>query len=87
MFSCQYCNKSVCLDILKKTNFIERLNLLVRTLNMNDDDNESKVCVISTNFTRKLTNLFFIIIGGKYSMNLPLKKKYYLIKMEKLTCI
>ena len=39
LFSCQYCTKSVCLDIKKKINVLEKLHLLVRTLNMNDDDN------------------------------------------------
>ena len=39
LFSFQYCTKPVCLDIKKKINVLEKFNLLVRTLNMNDDDN------------------------------------------------
>ena len=63
------------------------MNLLVRTLNMNDDENEAKVCGILAKFIRKLKDLFFLIIGGKASTNIPLKKTYYLGKMEKLTCL
>ena len=37
MFSCQDCNKYVCLFIQNKINVIEKLNLLVIKLNMNDD--------------------------------------------------
>ena len=66
---------------------IERLHLLVRTLNMNDDDNEAKVCGILTKFIRKLTDLFFLIIGEKASINTPLNRAYYLWKMAKLTCL
>ena len=32
---------------------------------MNDDENDEKVCGILTHFIRKLTDLFFIIIGEK----------------------
>ena len=73
--------------IQKKMSVIERLNLLVRTLNMNDDDNEAKVCGILTKLIRKLTDLFFLIIGEKASTNLPLNRNYYLRKMSKLTCL
>ena len=68
-------------------NVIEKLNLLVRILNMNDDDDEAKLCGISTKFIRKLTDLFFIIIGEKSSENLPLNNTYYSRKMAKLTCL
>ena len=78
MFSCQDCTKSVCLDIQKKLNVIEKLYLLVRTLNMSDDDNEAKVCGILTKFIRKLTDLYFLIIGEKASTNTPLNRAYYL---------
>ena len=57
-------------------NVLEKLHLLFRTINMNDDDNEAKVCGISTNFIRKLTDFFFIIIGGKSSTKIPLNKMY-----------
>ena len=68
-------------------NVTEKSNLLVRTLNMNDDDPEAKFCGILTNFIRKPTDFFFIIIGEKASTNIPLKKMYYLIKMEKVACL
>ena len=46
LFSCQYCTAYVCLDIQNKINTIYKSYLLVRTLNMNDGDNEAKVCGI-----------------------------------------
>ena len=61
LFSCQYCTKSFCLDIKKKINVIEKLYLPIRTLNMNDD-NEEKCHGISIDFIKKLAD-FFIIIG------------------------
>ena len=87
MFSCRYCTRSVCLDIQNKINFIEELYLLVRTLGINDGDNEAKVCGISIRFIRNFTDLFFIIIGEKYSMNILLNKTHCFRKMAKLTCL
>ena len=57
MFSYQNCTKSIYLYIQKKMNVIKKLHLLVRTLNMNDDDNEEKVCGISKKIIGKLTDL------------------------------
>ena len=54
---------------------------------MNDEENEEKVFSISTKFIRKLTDLFFLIIGEKASTNIPLNKTYYLRKMARLTCL
>ena len=87
MFSFQDCTKSVFLDIQKKMNNIEKLSLLVRTLNTNNDDKEGKVCGVLTKFTGILTDFFFIIIGEKASTNLPLNKTYYLREIAKLTCL
>ena len=56
--------------------FLEKLNLVVRTLNMNEDDKEEKFYGILTNFIRKLTDLFFIIIREKASTNHPLSNIY-----------
>ena len=42
----------------KKISVINRLNLLVRKLNMNEYGNEEKLYGISTNLIRKLTDLF-----------------------------
>ena len=58
MLSFQDCTESICFYIQKKMNALELLNLLVRTVNMNDDDNEAKVCGILTKFIRKWTYLF-----------------------------
>ena len=69
----------------KKKNVIEKLYLLVITLNINDDDKEEKFCDILTKFTRILTDLFSIIIDGKSSTNIPLNKTYYLGKIVTLT--
>ena len=68
-------------------NALEKFYLLVRTLNKNDDDNEVELCDVWTKFIRKLTNLFFLIIGEKASTNIPLNKTNYLRKMVKLTCL
>ena len=87
MSSCQDCTKYICLDIQKKMNVLEKLHLLVITLNMNDDDNRAKICGISNRLIKKLTYLLFIMIGEKASTNIPLNKTYYLRKMAKLTCL
>ena len=62
--------KSFCLDIKKKMNALKKLYSLVRTMNMNDD-NEETLYGISTNFIRKLTDLFFRIISEKSSKFFP----------------
>ena len=74
MFSCEDCTKSVCLDIQKKMSVIEKLNLLLRTLNTNDSENEEKLYGIWPNLSEKMTGFFVIIIGEKASTNLPLNK-------------
>ena len=50
---------------MKKMTIINILHLLLIMLNIIEDKNEEKVYGISTNFTRKLTDLFFTIIGEK----------------------
>ena len=65
---------------------LEKLYNLVKALNMNDD-NKEKCCGVSTDFIRKLTDLFFIIIGEKASTNIPLSKMYRLRKSATLTCL
>ena len=69
------CTKSLCLDIKMKMNVLEKLYLLVKILNMNDD-NEEKCYGVSTDFIRKLTGFIFIIIGRKESKNVTLRKMY-----------
>ena len=49
---------------------------------MNDDDNEEKFYGILTNLIRKLTDLFFIVIGEKASTNLPLNNMYHILKVQ-----
>ena len=56
-------------------------------MNTNDDENEEKLYGILTNFIRKLTDFFFVIIGEKSSSNIPLNNMYYVIKSAKLTYI
>ena len=51
---------------------------------MNDDKTE-KCCGVSTYFITKLTDEFFIIIGGRASTNIPLNKMYCVRKIERLT--
>ena len=65
-FCCSDCTKSFCLEIKTKMSVIEKLYNLVKTLNINDDNME-KCCGVSTDFIRKLTGFFFIIIGEKSS--------------------
>ena len=52
---------------------LEKLYNLVKTLNMNDE-NKEKCRSVSTDFIRKLTDFFFIIIVEKASTNIPLSK-------------
>ena len=54
---------------------MDKLYNLVKTLNMNDD-NEEKCYGVSTYFIRNLTDSFFVIIGEKSSANIPLSKMY-----------
>ena len=68
-------------------NVIEKLYLLFITLNMNDEENEEKVCGISTKFIKKLIDFFLLIMGEQASTNSSLNKTFYLIKMSQLTCL
>ena len=70
---CKYCTESLCSDIQNKMSIIKRFNTLVRTLNINEDKNQEKLHGISTKVIRKLTDLFFTIIGEKASSNFPFK--------------
>ena len=63
---------------------LKKLYNLVKTLNKNDD-NEGKCYVVSTDFIRKLKDLFFITIGEKASTKIPLGKVYILRKSATLT--
>ena len=54
-------------------NVLEKFYVLVKISNMNDD-NEEKSYGVSTDFIRKLTDFYFIIIGEKSSTNTPLRK-------------
>ena len=83
---CLYCTRSFCLEIKNKMSSLEKLHNLVKTFNMNDD-NKEKCCGVSTYFIRKLTNLFFVIIGEKASTKISLGKMYRLGKIAALTCL
>ena len=50
-----------------------------------NDYNKKECCGVSTDFIRKLTDLFFIIIGEKASTNIPLSKMYRLRKSTTIT--
>ena len=65
-------------------NVLDKLYVLVKTFNMNDD-NEEKYYDVSTDLITKLT--FFIIIGGKASTNISLSKMHCLKKCVTLTCL
>ena len=65
---------------------LDKLYNLVKTLNMNDDK-KGKYCGVSTDFIRKLTDFFFVIIGEKASTNISLGKMYRFRKSATLTCI
>ena len=65
---------------------LDKLYNLVKTLNMNDE-NEEKCYGVSTDFVRKLTDLFFINIDEEAPTNIPLSKMYRLIKIATLTCL
>ena len=49
---------------------LDKLYNLVKTFNMNDD-NKEKCFGVSTDFIRKLTDLFFITIGEKHQQKFP----------------
>ena len=70
LFCCPDCTESLCLDIKKKMNVLEKLCLLVRTLDMNYE-NQEKCYGISTNFIIKLTDLFLVIIGENHQPIFP----------------
>ena len=53
-------------------------------MNINDD-NKEKCYGVSTDFIIKLTDLFFITIGEKASINIPLSKIHRLWKSATLT--
>ena len=59
---------------------------LVKALSIYDD-NEETFCGVSTDFIRKLRDLFFITISEKESTNIPLSKMYCLRKSATLTCL
>ena len=65
-------------------NVLEKLYILVKTLNVNDD-NKEKCYGVSTDSIRKLTDSFFIIIGEKASTNIPLRKIYRFKESATLT--
>ena len=66
--------------------FFKKLYNLVKTLNINYD-NEEKCCGVSNDFIRRLTGFIYIIIGEKASTNIPLSKIYCLRKSATLTCL
>ena len=55
LYCCSDCTKSLCLVVKKKMNVLDKLYILVKTFNMNDD-NEDKCSGVSTNFIWKLTD-------------------------------
>ena len=72
-FSCSDCTKALCLEIKHKMSVIKKLYNPVKTLNMNDD-NEENCYGVSTDSIREWTDFFFITIGEKASTNIPLSK-------------
>ena len=83
LFCLQAFTKSLSLDIRNKMYVVETFHLLLRTLNMNEDDNEETFYGILTNSIRTLTDLYFMIIGEKSSTNIPLNNKYSLKIVQK----
>ena len=75
IYWCSDCTKSLCLDINNKITIIKKLYVLVKTLNVNDN-NEENIYGVSTDFIRNLTDLFLIIIGEIASINIPLRNIY-----------
>ena len=56
-FCCSDCTQSLCLDIEKKMSVLKKLCNFFQTLNVNDD-NEEKCYGVSSDFIKKLTDLF-----------------------------
>ena len=65
---------------------IEKLYNIVKTLNINDD-NDEKCNDVLTDFIRKLTDFFFITIGEKESTKILLSKLYCLRNIVTLTLL
>ena len=63
---------------------LKKLYKIFKTLTMNDD-NEKKCYGVSTDFIRKLTDLFLITIGEKSSTKIPVSKCFRLRKSATLT--
>ena len=64
---------------------LDKLYNIVKTLNMNDD-NEENCYGFSTDFIIKFTDFFFITIGEKASTDILLSKMYRLRKCGTLPC-
>ena len=69
-FCCSNCTKLLCLEFKKKISALKKLYNLVKTLIMNDS-NEEECYGVSTDFIRKLTDFFFITISEKASEEIP----------------
>ena len=72
-YHCCDCSQSLCVEIKNKRKYLDKLYNLVEILNTNNEDID-KCCGVSTDFIRKLTDTFFIIIGEKASTNIPWSK-------------
>ena len=59
---------------------LNKLYNIVKTLNMNGD-NEENCYGVSTDFIKIFTCFFFIIIGEKVSTKIPLSRMYHLRKL------
>ena len=80
-YHCSDCSQSLCLDIKNKIKYLDKLYILVETLNTKNEDID-KCCGVSTDFISKLTNFLFTIIGEKASTNIPWSKMNWLKKMQ-----
>ena len=56
-YHCSYCSQSLCLEINNKRKSLDKLYILIETLNTNNEDID-KFCGVSTDFIRKLTDFF-----------------------------
>ena len=72
--------------IEKKTISLGKLYILFKTLKINDGNRE-KCCGVSTDFLRRLTDFFFIIVGETGSTNIPLSKINRMRKSATLKCL
>ena len=83
---CKDFTESLCLYIQNKICIMEILHTLVITLNMNEDENEEKIYIISNNFIKTFTGWFLLYLVKSLFIS-SLEQDVLVLNMAKLTCL